>query len=263
MERISDSVMIGAAICAVVAFVLPIALLVWYRIKSKCKLMPALVGAMIFVVFSQVLEGIPKYIFFAGANEVSRYVLSHAWAYTLIGCLLAGIFEEIGRYTAFRIYLKKYTDKKNAIMYGIGHGGIEAILVVGVTMLSVISLAMIVNGGGLDAVTAGYSAEQMSALQMQIDAISSYNAIYFVEMILERILAITIHISLSVLVFRAVHDKGKGIWLLYAIVLHAFVDIPAALYQCSVVSLPVCEGITIVLTLLLACISRKAYKEYQ
>lgn len=263
MDKISNSVIMGAAICAVAACVLPIALLVWYRIKTKCKLMPALVGAIIFVIFALVLEGIPKYIFFAGTNEVSEYVLSHAWAYTLIGCLFAGIFEEVGRYTAFRVFLRKHTDKKTAIMYGIGHGGMEAILIVGFTMFSAISLAVVVNGGGLDTITAGYSNEQLTALQTQIDAIAGYNTGYFAATILERIIAIVLHISLSVLVFIAVHGKGKGIWLLYAIALHAVFDIPAALYQCKVLSLPVCEGVLIVLALIIACISIKAYKGFR
>ena len=56
---------------------------------------------MTFVVFAQVLEGVPKAIFFGGGTGVSQYVLTHAWAYTLIGCLLAGVFEESGAILRF------------------------------------------------------------------------------------------------------------------------------------------------------------------
>ena len=70
---------------------------------------------MTFVVFAQVLEGVPKAIFFGGGTGVSQYVLTHAWAYTLIGCLLAGVFEEVGRYLAFRFLLKRYTNRRDAV----------------------------------------------------------------------------------------------------------------------------------------------------
>ena len=39
-------------------------------------------------------------------------------------------------------------------MYGAGHGGIEAILLAGMTMLSNITLALALNRGGLEAVEA-------------------------------------------------------------------------------------------------------------
>ena len=37
----------------------------------------------------------------------------------------AGVFEETGRLLAMKFCMKKDLDKKNAIMYGIGHGGIR------------------------------------------------------------------------------------------------------------------------------------------
>ncbi len=65
--------------------------LVWkFKFCRGAKLFPAVVGAVTFVVFAQVLEGVPKAIFFGGGTGVSQYVLTHAWAYTLIGCLPAG-----------------------------------------------------------------------------------------------------------------------------------------------------------------------------
>jgi uncharacterized membrane protein YhfC len=53
--------------------------------------------------------------------------MSHTWLYAVLGALLAGLFEETGRFIAFKFLLKKRTDRKTAISYGIGHGGFEAI----------------------------------------------------------------------------------------------------------------------------------------
>ena len=102
--------------------------LVWkFKFCRGAKLFPAVVGAVTFVVFAQVLEGVPKAIFFGGGTGVSQYVLTHAWAYTLIGCLLAGVFEEVGRYLAFRFLLKRYT-KEVYLTYDSDGAGIKAAL---------------------------------------------------------------------------------------------------------------------------------------
>ena len=59
------------------------------------------------------------------------------WLYALYGGFMAGLFEETGRYLAFSFALKKYRAKNvNALMYGAGHGGFEAVVVVGLTMIN-------------------------------------------------------------------------------------------------------------------------------
>ena len=47
------------------------------------------------------------------------------WGYALFLGFTAGLFEEVGRYLAFTTILKKRLDWKNAVAFGIGHGGIE------------------------------------------------------------------------------------------------------------------------------------------
>ena len=88
---ISLQTILWSALAAAAGIGLPVlVLLVWkFKFCRGAKLFPAVVGAVTFVVFAQVLEGVPKAIFFGGGTGVSQYVLTHAWAYTLIGCLLA------------------------------------------------------------------------------------------------------------------------------------------------------------------------------
>ena len=89
---ISLQTILWSALAAAAGIGLPVLVfLVWkFKFCRGAKLFPAVVGAVTFVVFAQVLEGVPKAIFFGGGTGVSQYVLTHAWAYTLIGCLLAG-----------------------------------------------------------------------------------------------------------------------------------------------------------------------------
>lgn len=207
---ISLQTILWSALAAAAGIGLPVlVLLVWkFKFCRGAKLFPAVVGAVTFVVFAQLLEGVPKAIFFGGGTGVSQYVLTHAWAYTLIGCLLAGVFEEVGRYLAFRFLLKRYTNRRDAVTYGIGHGGIEAILVLGLA---------------------------------------------------ERAIAMTLHISLSVVVFRAVRQRKAG-YLGLAVALHALFDVPAALFQCGVLhSTWLVEALLLVLCLGCAAYAKKQY----
>ena len=169
---ISLQSILWSALAAAAGIGLPVLVfLVWeFKFCRGAKLFPAVVGAVTFVVFAQVLEGVPKAIFFGGGTGVSQYVLTHAWAYTLIGCLLAGVFEEVGRYLAFRFLLKRYTNRRDAVTYGIGHGGIEAILVLGLTAINNIAIAQLVNSGSIETITNGLTGVQLDQVQAQIAA---------------------------------------------------------------------------------------------
>ena len=178
---ISLQTILWSALAAAAGIGLPVLVLfVWkFKFCRGAKLFPAVVGAVTFVVFAQVLEGVPKAIFFGGGTGVSQYVLTHAWAYTLIGCLLAGVFEEVGRYLAFRFLLKRYTNRRDAVTYGIGHGGIEAILVLGLTAINNIAIAQLVNSGSIETITNGLTDVQLDQVQAQIAAVASFGAVLF------------------------------------------------------------------------------------
>jgi uncharacterized membrane protein YhfC len=60
---------------------------------------------------------------------------------------------------------------------------------------------------------------------------------------LERILAIIIQIGFSLLVLKGVMTKRYR-YLIYAVLLHAVVDIPAGLYQMKVINVGAAEFIT-------------------
>lgn len=240
VEQIGNQVILWKAVAGILGAAIPLtALLVWK--KKDMSIRPAVVGAITFFVFSQILEGIPKTLFFVIDSGVSRYIWAHAWAYVLIGCLLAGIFEEVGRYVAFRFFLKKQRDRRDAITYGIGHGGIESILFLTLGAFSSISLIFVVNGGLLEQSLTGMSAAQLQAVELQVSALAGYGPAGMLVDVFERMVAITLHISLSVIVFRAVESK-KGSYLVLAIMLHALFDVPAALYQCGVTGMGLTEA---------------------
>ena len=165
MKPLSSSIEFWIILTIIFAVALPIAMVAIWKKRTGCSMKPIFVGAVIFVLFSQVLEGIPKLIFFGGMTGISKYVLSHTWAYVFMGCLLAGLFEEVGRFVAFRFFLKKNQDKRTAISYGIGHGGIESILVLGILCLTYLMMFFQAQDGTLDAVLNSYTEAQRAATE--------------------------------------------------------------------------------------------------
>lgn len=148
MYEVSQVTTMNMWITAVVSIFLPIVLLIMWRKKMKVRIAPFFVGALIFIVFALVLENISHSIFIIKDSGLSRFVNGNTWAYVLYGALAAGIFEETGRFVAFKFFMKNNDDKESAVTYGIGHGGIESILVVGFSMLSSIFLISTLNSMG-------------------------------------------------------------------------------------------------------------------
>lgn len=121
-----------------------------------------LTGAGTFVLFALVLEPILHNLVLrspAGASIQGNVLL-----YGLYGGLAAGLFEETGRLLAFRLVLQKSPARITALSYGIGHGGIEALLLVGLTMVSNLILGLAHSSGAPLPQEAAAAAEALLAI---------------------------------------------------------------------------------------------------
>jgi uncharacterized membrane protein YhfC len=211
---------------ALLAIGTPFFLFIVFYKKYKIPVLPVLAGAVAFVLFALVLE-----------QSVHRYVLTNTpilqkpLLFMLYGTLMAGIFEETARFLSFIILKRKYDGIGLGLSYGIGHGGIEAILLAGMSMINNIILGITINAGSVEKVLADLSDEALVQANAQINALVSTGSSLFLVGGLERVFALGIQMSLSVIVFYAVFRRDKR-WLYpAAIVLHAIIDAPAALMQ--------------------------------
>ena len=204
------------------AFAFPIGLIVWWNRKHKGNIWPFFAGMICFTLFAMGLEQILHYFFLVKESPVSGAINGSAVFYMLYGAFAAGIFEETGRLFGFKVLLRNRTDRSNAVGYGIGHGGVEVIFVFGVTYIIYLLSSLGVNFG---------DAAADEALVGAIGQLSMGNALIAM---FERVSAMLIHIGLSMLMFKAVKEKGK-LWLYpVSITLHALADMPAALFQFGV-----------------------------
>ncbi len=143
------------------------------------------------------------------------------WATALVLGLTAGLCEETARYVAYRWALRDLRAWREALMFGVGHGGIEAMvlvgLVVGATLLNMAALK------GADLETWGLPAGQVAQLQWQLDAYWGQEWGTPLLAAVERLFAMMFHTGMAVLVLQAVGKRRKRYWVL-GIGLHAAVN---------------------------------------
>ncbi|KJE27998.1 hypothetical protein LG52_878 [Geobacillus kaustophilus] len=224
--------MAGAVVQLFISLLVPIGL-VWYGRKKGWLSWKALgVGAAVFLVFSQVLE---KALHIA-VLEPGRPALKgtdSVWLFVLYAALAAGLFEEIGRYVGFRWLLKQHRGYGDGLSFGLGHGGTEAVLLGVVGAVNVIVLASLIQSGSFDKTIApSLPPRQVELIKEQV--LHTPFAMYVLGG-LERLFALAVHVALSLLVLLGVR-KRQFRYVLYAILLHAAMDVMPALYQVKVVT---------------------------
>ena len=129
----------------VLSIALPLGIMLFLR-KRGGRWFPFLVGAVTFPLFALGLEqSVHAMVLRSSLGEV---ISGNIWLYALYGGLAAGIFEELGRFAAFKLALREPARRLASLCYGAGHGGIEALLLTGVTMANNLMLALTVNRGG-------------------------------------------------------------------------------------------------------------------
>jgi len=167
---------------------------------------------------------------------------------TLLGAVLfglsAGVFEETARYLVLRFWKKDVRSWTGGMMLGAGHGGIEALVLGGLALLA---FAQAMAARGAPDLSQLVPADQVAQLQAALD---SYWGLPWYAALLgagERVLAIALHLSLSLMVLQ-VFRSGRLSWLGLAVAWHALAD-ALIVYIAGVVGPYAAEGALAILTL--------------
>ncbi len=235
-------------VAALAGIAIPVGLYLYFRKRHGADRMPFWIGCIIFPVFALGLEQLAYLAMKHWGFWLN--VQSNIFAYGAFAGMMAGLFEETGRYFGFAVLLRKKRGKDiNGLMYGAGHGGIEAVLVMSLAMVSNLVFAFSVNAGTAD--------PSMASIAAQLAGIAP---VTFLVSIVERIGAVALHISLSVLVWFAVKNK-KRFWLFpLAIVLHALVDAVAVVMSRFVTNIWLIEAAVYLLAGVCAVLAVIVYK---
>ena len=240
---------------AMIGFAIPEAAFLYFRLKKRADILPFFIGCAVMFLFALVLEALIHQLVLGSA--VGARIQANVWLYALYGGVMAGLFEETGRLLAFKTVLKKYQSRDvNALMYGAGHGGIEAAILLGVSMINNLIYSILINTGGIEKLIAPLPEAARAQMQTVVQALISTPSYQFALGGVERIFAVVLQISLSVLVWFAVKRAGWR-WLFpLAIGLHAVVDALAGILSGCGVNLFLIEAAVCVMAALTALIAR-------
>lgn len=219
--------------------ILPI--LLWRIFTRKFTLSWKLVlaGGLTFIA-SQVLH-IPLVLGLNGFLQSANLLVS-----AIILGLLAGIFEETARYILFKFILKKSRSWKEGVLIGLGHGGTEAILI---GIFAAATLVNMIAYRTVDLSTVpSIPPEQLEVAKQQVDAFWATEPYMALIGFFERVFAMCLHVSLSLMVLSALVNK-QAIWFWLALLWHALVD-AVAVYVGQSVGILQTEGLIVLFALI-------------
>ncbi len=136
--------------------------------------------------------------------------------------LSAGVFEEVTRWAIYRFGIEDARTWGKGLMYGAGWGDIEAILLGAIGLLNFSILLGMRQGFFQGMIPAG----QADLVMLQIEMM--FGLPWYMALLgaMERVFAICLHLSLSVMVLQLFLRQNR-LWLLAAILWHATVNATA------------------------------------
>jgi len=191
--------------------------------KGKDGFRPIGIGAAVFIL-SQVGH-IPfnQFLLMPGLKRLGVELGAGGnWNLLILGLVLglsAGLFEEIARYLAFRYWLNRATYTNLPLIYGVGHGGVEAFILGILALVALFQVIFLAGEGAL----LSFSADQAELIQEQIVAYWEVPLGFSLLGAWERISAMAFHVGASLFVYKAVRQK-KSSWLMIAVIGHTVLD---------------------------------------
>lgn len=226
---VSTSSMLFMLLTAVLGIALPlITAIIWCKKKHE-PFTTVLIGAATFLLFAIVIEKPLQALVISLDSPVSQFVNARPVLWGIIVGLFPGVFEETGRFVAFKTVLRKRKQRETGLSHGIGHGGFEALFILGITYIEYFVFAIMLNQGSfvelmIEPVKDTLTPEVVKQITGIVEQITAFSAATMGVALVDRLIAVLYHIGASIMVFYAVKDKKK--WWLYplSILIHTVID---------------------------------------
>lgn len=223
---------LGCIVTLLISLILPAALLMVYAARNKGQGIVSawFLGAAGFFV-PQILIRLPILNTLAVTPGFTAFTQNHLFAYSLSLAFTAGLFELAGRFAVAKLLNRKNLTRKRSLAAGLGHGGIEAILIIGMTYINNLVIMLMINSGSFDALisqTASLGGD-VSQLQAVREALLTTSPFLFLLAGFERILTMIAQAAMSMIVCWGVHVKKAGKGALLCLLFHTLIDTSAGI----------------------------------
>lgn len=256
IQQVPAANMAAMAFALILSVGVPAALCAFAMIRWKARFSSFIAG---FVTFSAAVFFLEQIFHSLVLGFLIPSLPQHFVLYAAYAGITAAVFEECARYVTMAFFMRKPLLPANALMYGIGHGGAEAILLVGMTNITNLTTSFMINNGQLAANLATVDAAAKETMIQSLSSLWTLPASQFVFGGLERIPAIALQIALSLLVFES-GRTGKKQFFLLALAIHFLVDFITVL-TASVLPLAATEGLVLLMAAAACAVTVKLCKE--
>lgn len=208
---------IGYGFSLLISFLFPLSVFAYVLFVGK-EYRRAFVWGVLSFTLSQLLLRMPLLQLYLGNQPwFILFSMKFSWAYVLFLSLSAALFEETARLIIFKMRLNTLS-KKEVLLFGLGHGGIEAFVLVGLATLAV-----------------------------DMNAASSLNFFYSG---LERVSAMILHVALSYFVYKTISKENKWGYIA-ALIIHTLFNMIAVILMMMGTPIYLLEGILFISALLM------------
>lgn len=223
---VSELSLLFMSITLVISLILPVVLNVVYAIayKGEKTVSAWFLGAAGFVVF-QMLVRTPILSAVSTLPGFADFVNNYYVLYAVILGVTAALFEVIGRVCVAIIMSDKLTYHRG-VAAGLGHGGIEAMLLIGLTYVTNLLYSTMINNGSYDMIIeqTAVAGMDVTSLYTMKDTLINTPSYLFGLGGFERILTIICHLAMSLVVCYFVAKKQTMKGVVIALVFHTLID---------------------------------------
>lgn len=212
-------------ICAIISTIAIAGIIIYAHKHYQLHKSIIFLGIAGFFVGSQIIEKIVLMLTLRPSKTGDIALMhTHPWAYIVYGAFAAAFFEETTRLILLRpVAKKRQLTINDGISYGIGHGGIEFILL----RLSTLIITLI----AYQTIQQGKSTLPSSIIKI----VTAQTTSSVIVSMIETILAFITQILLSYLVFQAIKTR-KYSYYGYAMCFHFLMDTPVGMYQTGIMT---------------------------
>jgi uncharacterized membrane protein YhfC len=239
---VNQSTIITIVVAMIFCILLPIISVIYFKKKEQFSIKTVFIGVLGFFLFAMVLEQILHSVVIS-----TKLIKLNTITFAIYGALAAGVFEEVGRFVMFKFFLKGNRQWKDGLGYGLGHAGIETILIGAFSYLNALIMSFAINSGKISELLKTQDASTIETIK---NSLINTSFIATSMGIFERLFAFIIQIALTFIVLYAIKER-KNIYLLVAILVHALVDLTPALYQMKfITNVYLIEGIVFIFAII-------------
>lgn len=236
---IPNATIICCIITLFVSLILPLILLLVFALRNRKQGIVSawIIGALGFFI-PQILIRLP--ILTLLSPQLTKFAAFSPLLYALTLAVTAGLFELAGRILAARVMGNRLTPKR-ALAAGLGHGGIEAMVIIGISYINNLVYIVMIQNGTFDALLAqnASSSEVVAQLEQVRTALLTTSPAMFLLAGFERLLTMVCQAAMSVMVCYGMASRKPGKYILLCLGLHTLLDSTAG------ISLYIGKGLTL------------------